>query len=299
MNVSPALLNAIRLALQNDFATAADIATIEGDIAAIEIAIDALQNFDASLTDPYAAQLIPLPRGYFAGFALSNNLTDPNNDIDVTTGTCRNSTNTTNIVLAAARTKRLDAAWAVGDGTGGLDTGSKAANTSYYLHVIRRADTGVVDVLFSTSPTSPTLPANYGTFRCIGFVRTDGSGNIRPGRWAGYDFYYTAYVRDISTTVTSAAEAKHTLVSVPAIEGVYALASVTCFHASTTQAVRVAPGFQTASTLGTAIMIFGATSAGATIPCELMVDSQARISAIGSTTAITFVVDIRGHRFVP
>jgi hypothetical protein len=114
-----------------------------------------------------------------SGLTLSNNTTDANNDIDIAIGGCIDSTGTEIMALLSGITKRLDAAWSVGTNQGGLDTGSKANSTWYYLYVVKRLDTNVVDVIFSASATSPTLPANYSVFRKIGAVVTDGSGNIR------------------------------------------------------------------------------------------------------------------------
>jgi hypothetical protein len=71
--------------------------------------------------------------------------------------------------LASTLTKRLDAAWAVGTNKGGLDTGS-IANTTYHVWLIQRSDTGVVDALFSTSATAPTMPTNYDRKRRIGSI---------------------------------------------------------------------------------------------------------------------------------
>ena len=111
---------------------------------------------------------------HIAGLTYSN-AADATNDITVTAGSARDSTNTEDMVLAASITKRLDAAWAVGDNQGGIDAGS-AANTSYHIWLIKRVDTGVVDVLFSTSASSPTMPTNYTKKRRIGsFVRTGGA----------------------------------------------------------------------------------------------------------------------------
>ena len=36
-----------------------------------------------------------------------------------------------------------------------------ANDTWYHVWLIKRADTGVVDALFSLSATAPTMPANY------------------------------------------------------------------------------------------------------------------------------------------
>jgi len=82
------------------------------------------------------------------------------------------------MVLSSAITKRLDAAWAVGSGNGGLDTGT-IANTTYHVWLIQRSDTGVVDALFSTSLTSPTMPTNYDRKRRIGII-VRSAGAILP-----------------------------------------------------------------------------------------------------------------------
>lgn len=101
--------------------------------------------------------------GFYArkrGLILSNNATDATNDIDVSAGGWLDGTFANVMVLGSAITKRLDAAWAVGTNQGGLDTGS-IADTTYHVWLIKRADTGVTDVLFSTSATAPTMPTNY------------------------------------------------------------------------------------------------------------------------------------------
>src|SRR3990167_1953787 len=52
-----------------------------------------------------------LPAGHIYGLTLSNNGTDPTNDIDIATGKARDSTDAVDISLASALTKQLDAAW--------------------------------------------------------------------------------------------------------------------------------------------------------------------------------------------
>jgi hypothetical protein len=107
--------------------------------------------------------------GYIYGLTLSNNGTDATNDIDIAAGAASDSTANAVMRLSAAITKRLDAAWAVGTNAGGLDTGS-IANASYHVWLIQRSDTGVVDALFSTSATAPTMPTNYDRKRRIGSI---------------------------------------------------------------------------------------------------------------------------------
>jgi len=122
------------------------------------------------------------------GLTLSNNLTDANNDIDIAPGTARG--NGVTVTNSATLTKRLDAAWAVGNGNGGLDTGSKAASTTYHVHAIRRNSDGAFDALFSTSATSPVMPTGWTRVQRLGAVLTDGSGNIRPFIQSGNEFRF-------------------------------------------------------------------------------------------------------------
>lgn len=122
-------------------------------------------------------QYLPLA-GHIFGLHIQNNAVDPVNDINIFPGEC-GSTESSNapvlMRLTSLLTKRLDAAWAVGDNQGGLDTGS-IANEWYYPYLIMREDTGVVDVLFSRSAGSPTMPANYTRKRRLGaFLRSGGS----------------------------------------------------------------------------------------------------------------------------
>lgn len=144
-----------------------------------------------------------LPRGYIDGFNMSNNGTDSTNDIDVSAGAAAADTDDAWIRLAASITKRIDASWAVGSGNGGMDTGSVANSTWYHVWAIMRPDTGVVDVLFSTSATSPTMPTNYTKKRRIGSVfRTSGAANrqfIQRGDW----FIWKTRTLDINTTTLS------------------------------------------------------------------------------------------------
>lgn len=110
-----------------------------------------------------------VPRGYLVGLGLANNGSDATNDIDIAAGICADSTAAKTLKLTSTLTKRLDAAWAVGTNQGGLDTGA-IADTTYHVWLIKRSDTGVVDALFSTSASAPTMPASYDYKRRIGSI---------------------------------------------------------------------------------------------------------------------------------
>ena len=134
-------------------------------------------------------------KNYITGLVLSND-TDTDHDVNITAGECKDSTNVTNISLDTEITKRIDASWAVGNDNGGMDTANVSASTLYAVWVIKRSDTGVVDALFSTSFSSPTMPTNYDYKRLLGWVLTDGSSNILGFRQHGdgriVEFWYTA-----------------------------------------------------------------------------------------------------------
>ena len=163
-----------------------------------------------------------VPRGL-----ICSNDTDASHDVAISVGGVRDATNTVNMSLAAILTKRIDAAWAVGDNNGGLDGtessgGTPDASTMYYIWLIERSDTGVVDALYSESATGPTLPTNYDYKRLIGAVRTDGSANIINFLHHGGDtFTYLTGVVDVAdSSMTDDAGETGTL-SVPPLASAY------------------------------------------------------------------------------
>jgi hypothetical protein len=169
--------------------------------------------------------MIGLLAGHLYGCTLSNNVSDANNDIDIAAGVAVDNTNFVAMRLASAITKRLDASWAVGTNQGGLDTGSKANSTWYYVWIIQRSDTGVVDALFSTSTTSPTMPANYDRKRRVGAVRTDGSGNLLAFTQLGDEFLWKSPPLDVNTSSLSTSSTNFTL-TVPGGTGLQVWAEI-------------------------------------------------------------------------
>lgn len=130
---------------------------------------------------------VSLAAGHLYGFTLSNSVADAANDIDIAVGSCLDSTNAKFIELTGALTKRLDANWAVGTNQGGLDTGSASGVNTYHVHAIFNPTTSTVDILFSLSPTAPTLPTDYTYFRRIGAV-IRGLASIRAFSQRGDEF---------------------------------------------------------------------------------------------------------------
>jgi hypothetical protein len=184
-----------------------------------------------------AQQNIGLPtvmRSYLAGLTLSTPGTSAN--FTVQPGVAADSTNAAMMILAAAITKTT-AAWAVGTAVGALDTGAIAASTWYHAYLIRRPDTGVVDVLVSLNATAPTLPANYTQFRRIGSMKTNASSQWTNFNQNGDEFLWTTGVQDVNGVAVALALILTSALSVPTGLKVGALMRVGTIHSTATTAL--------------------------------------------------------------
>lgn len=150
-----------------------------GDDARIVGAVrsDTSQSIAASAQMQARQNISAALKNHIVGLTCSNNATDATNDIDIAAGEAASTeTNPVLMVLASALTKQLDATWAPGNNAGGRESGDTLGNKTYHVWLIQRSDTGVVDVLFSASATSPTMPANYDRKRLIwSIIRTSGA----------------------------------------------------------------------------------------------------------------------------
>ena len=165
-----------------------------------------------------------MPRMYGAGLVQSQAV-DTDHDTTISIGAARDSTNAEDLTLAAAITKRIDASWVVGTAQGGLDgsesvAGTPDATTWYYIHLIKRSDTGVVDALYSESATAPTMPASYDLRRLIGAVLTDGAANIvtytaYETEGGGLELSWTAPTVDVNLAATLTTSRRTDAVKVP------------------------------------------------------------------------------------
>lgn len=164
------------------------------------------------------------PRGYIAGCILSNNSGDTANDIDVTAGVCRDSTNSFNIDLSALTGKQLDANWAPGSTAGMRNSGVAIANGTYHIYAVAKAN-GTADVYAHTSTTVATVltalqaesgGSAYIYARLIGsIVRTAGASGIVQFMQVGDNFVFTTSVADVSGATSSTTGALKTLLQVP------------------------------------------------------------------------------------
>lgn len=243
---------------------------------------------------------VGLPAGHIYGLTLSNNGSDATNDIDIAAGSARDASDTVNMVLASALTKRLDAAWAVGTNQGGLDTGA-IANTTYHVWLIKRNDTGVVDVLFSTSASSPTMPSNYDYKRRIGSIIRSG-GTILAFTQNGDEFLLKVPLLDVNVNTLSTTATSYTL-TVPAGIQSRAFFSATGNNGSANWSLLLTSLDQTdtATTYGGLATLMGVvnnlSSTSAYIRTNTSAQIRARANAANQNVQITTMgwIDTRGR----
>lgn len=164
-----------------------------------------------------STSLIQGMRGNISGLGLANNAGDATNDIDIAVGSAVDTSVTDIIFLSSALTKQLDVAWAVGTNQGMRATGVAIANGTYHIFLIRRPDTGVVDIAADTSATGANIATNtnaaYTQLRRIGSIMRE-SAAIVPFIQYGDDFYRKTPISDISVTNPGTSAVTRTL-SVP------------------------------------------------------------------------------------
>jgi len=159
-----------------------------------------------------------IPRAFIQGLTYQRSASVPADDIDFAVGSAMDDTNTQFLVLGAALSKRINALWEVGNGKGGLDTGS-SVDGDYYIWLIYRADTGVTDILFSASATAPTMPADYGYKRLIGWLKRVGGVNVAFKTYeisgGGLQFAWVTPRRDVNLATTLGTSRRTDVLSVP------------------------------------------------------------------------------------
>lgn len=85
----------------------------------------------------------------------------------------KNSSGSTYVAKSVSFTVDITAS-----GVNGLDTGSEASNTWYYVHAVYNGTS--TNGLISASATAPTLPSGYTYSALMGVIRNDGSGDFFP-----------------------------------------------------------------------------------------------------------------------
>ena len=174
-----------------------------------------------------------IQRGYIAGLTMST--AGSSATMTIAAGQAADSANAILMGLSSSIGKTTSA-WSVGTGNGGLDTGVIANSTWYHFYLIRRPDTGVVDVVFSTSSSAPTLPASYTQYRRIGSGLTNGSAQWTSFIQDGDMFQWLSPPLDVNATNPGTSAVSRTL-STPLGVNVISLMNVNLVIGGTGSAV--------------------------------------------------------------
>lgn len=239
----------------------------------------------------------PVLQNYSTGLTLST--AGASTTMTIAAGQASNSTNSFTMSLASAIAKTT-ASWAVGNANGGLDTGTIAASTWYYWYLIRRPDTGVVDVVFSLSSAAPILPSNYTQYRYIGATLTNGSTQWAKFIQSGQDFYWDVIVQDVNTAAQSTTAINYTL-TVPRLV-VKAHLQVNVQNTNNSAGVRVFnPALSDAAltTSGSYLNSLHMTHtnigvARLTISQDVVTNSSAQVRAVASEAEVAFQIGTIG-----
>jgi len=194
--------------------------SVYGALTTVTMAMDSGQSLDAGLSsfevgfspvnDAIPRGIFPtIPQNYGQFYGLTMSTAGASATMSIAAGVCTNSTSVAVMTLTAIA--KTTSAWAVGTAAGGLDTGAIANSTKYYFYVIRRPDTGVVDVVFSLSSSAPTLPANYTQYRYIGMGLTNGSAQWTKFFQSGRTFWWDSPPLDVGATASVGSSTSYTL----------------------------------------------------------------------------------------
>lgn len=229
-----------------------------------------------------------------------------NKTVNVAAGQCRDMTNAFDIVIPSnGQTAPLTASLLF-NGANGLDTGTVAANTLYYLYVIfDQTYKNVPALLFSLSATAPLMPSlngrTYGSFRLIDSVYTNSSSNIllfyntaaNNGVYKQYDTPISVLSSGTATTFT----AINLSTAVPAaIFGAVKFQSIftpnTAGHAVTFQPTG---GTGTSYTIDGVVATVSQTDSFELLP--LLVSGNPEISYAVSNSSDSISLSVQGYTF--
>lgn len=123
-------------------------------------------------------------------------------------------------------------------GVNGLDTGSVATSTGYFIWIVFNPTTNNIGGLFSLSSTAPTMPSGY-TFKArVGWNRTDASSHLHRVRQLGRIAQYVVTAATPTTALPNLGNGvagTYALTSAPT----WAAASVSTFVPSTAARIEV------------------------------------------------------------
>jgi hypothetical protein len=222
-----AATGALKKVTVSSLASAGSVSSIAGNTGAFTLSHGLINSTNDIQTD------VSLFRGLLSG--LKYTTAGASTSFSIGAGACVDSTNTDFMKLTSSITKTT-AAWAVGSGNGGLDTGTITLNSWYHIYVIKRPDTGVVDLVYSLNATAPTLPTNYTLYRRIASISNNASNQWTAMSQLGDEFFWPNPLAGIATSTLGTTA---TLFSLPVPVGIVVQAKMRGFVSTATGTVVV------------------------------------------------------------
>jgi hypothetical protein len=214
----------------------------------------------------------------------------------VAAGVASDSSYTDFMTLASALTKTT-AAWSLGAAAGSYDSGIIGNNTWYHVFLMKRPDTGVVDVCTSLSPTAPTtggnIPAAYTLFRRIGSMKTNGSAQWTLFIQNGDEFLWDVAVVDFASIATTNSSVLKAL-SVPSGINVNALFSARNNVGSGGAALYFSCPDITAPTSGGDVVMLAVPPAAVAGAYNIRTNTSNQIRVTGNATTGTYSINTYG-----
>ncbi len=301
--------NTASVYFSDNYSGRAEFGLVGSDSFKLKVSNDGATWIEALVVDPGSGKVsFPrgiadlIPRGHISGLTLST--AGASSGFSVAAGVASDGTGVDLLALASAVTKTT-AAWSAGSGNGGLDTGSIANATWYHVHLIKRPDTGAVDVLISLSATTPALPTNYTLSRRIGAMKTDGSAKWMKFVQHGDTFTWDVPVSDFIGQLNPGTSAILRALSVPPGINVTAIFHARCYTTTLASAVATlftdpaatdtAPDFNNAQQIGnTTLSPFANLRIRTDTSRQIRVRSSFSDSGVGFTLTTDGWVDPRG-----
>jgi len=269
--------------------------------AAVNFTAGVLKEISLSVASARQQIFRRIARGHLSGCGLSNDGGASTGNIDILEGFAAADA-APYPLMSFTRMVKTTAAWSAGFLSGGLDTGSAAANTWYYFFIIGKADLSTVDAIYSTSPTGPTMPSGYVWKRYIGARKTNSFTEWPLFKQYGDHVQLAAPSNDavaltVGTTPTSVT------VTAPRIEGIRALLRAYVSNSTAATQLSLFPSSETGTTApgAGATSLAAATAAPAAGQFEIPVNASGQIKAVSThaSTALTLGchgwIDSRGR----
>jgi len=219
-----------------------------------------------------------------------------NTTFTVAAGQFRNSTNVADIFIDASVTVNSAV-----NGVNGLDTGSLAASTWYYVYAI--GDSTLQNAgaaMMSASATAPTMPARYDVWRRIGALLTDGSVHLLKFYYVGNGNARKLYWDSVISVLAGGTSQTLALVdcsaAVPPIVGTDMVLNLGFAPATANDTMAIAPVGSTATTLA---VLSGSVASKvnnmqASMPVNALSSSVAKFQYINSAASGSAAASVVG-----